>query len=67
MRGYNGKTVDFEKYSLNPGITIAYFLNNGKWNTHHLEDVLKRSVINVIYNEAFCFGKPIYGTSELLP
>lgn len=60
MKGYNGKTVDFEKYSLNHRTTIAYFLNNGKWNTQQLEDILKMSVINVIYNEALCSGKPIY-------
>ncbi|MCD8216301.1 MAG: hypothetical protein LUC97_11785 [Clostridiales bacterium] len=60
MKGYNGKTVDFEKYSLNHRTNIAHFLNNGKWNTQQLEDILKKSVIDVIYNEALCSGKPIY-------
>lgn len=57
--GYNGKTVDFEKYSSCHRTTIAHFLNNGKWNDNKLQDVIKSAVVDVIYGEAVRSGKPI--------
>ena len=57
--GYNGKTVDFEKYSSCHRTTIAHFLNNGKWDDSKLQDVIKSAVVHVIYHEAVRSGKPI--------
>lgn len=57
--GYKGKTADFEKYSPCHRTTIAYFLNHGKWDDCKLEDILKTSVLHIIYEEACRTGKPI--------
>lgn len=57
--GYNGKTVDFAKYSPCHRTTIAHFLNHGKWDDSKLEDILKSSVIQIIYEEALRTGKPV--------
>ena len=57
--GYNGKTVDFEKYSSCHRTTIAHFLNNGKWDDSKLQDIIKSAVVHVIYREAVRSGKPI--------
>ena len=58
--GYHGKTVDFEKYSPCHRTTIAHFLNKGKWNDAGLEDILKGTVIQIIYQEALRSGKPVF-------
>lgn len=60
MRGYCGKTVDFQLCSDCHRTTIAHFLNNGKWDDNQLENILKNSVVSIIYNEALNSGKPIY-------
>ena len=60
MRGYSGKTINFEACSDYHRTTIAHFLNNGKWDTEKLEDILKSCVVSVIYNEAVISGKPVY-------
>ena len=57
--GYNGKTVDFEKYSSCHRTTIAHFLNNGKWDDSKLQDIIKSAVVHVIYHEAVRSGNPI--------
>ena len=60
MLGYKGKTTNFESNSDNHRTTIAHFLNNGKWDSQKLEDILKSTVLSIIYNEAKESGKPIY-------
>ena len=64
--GYNGKTVDFEKYSSCHRTTIAHFLNNGKWDDSKLQDVIKSAVVHIIYREAVRSGKPILFIITLL-
>ena len=39
--------------------TIAHFLNDGKWNSSKLQDILKESVIQVIYQEAIRSEKSV--------
>ncbi len=56
---YHGKTIDFEKYSPCHRTTVAHFLNKGKWDNARLEDILKDTVIQLIYNEARRSGKPV--------
>jgi len=58
--GYDGKTTDFEKYSPCHRTTVAHFLNKGKWNDSDLEDILKASVVQVVYGEALRSGKPVF-------
>ena len=41
LRGYRGKTVDFQEVSHCHRTTTAYFLNHGKWKDDALQDVLK--------------------------
>lgn len=60
FNGYKGKTVDFAQASLYHRTTIAHFLNHGKWNSSKLQDILKTSVIQMIYHEAQVSGKPIF-------
>lgn len=59
LRGYRGKTIDFAQVSHHHRTTIAYFLNHGKWNDLALQDTLKSSVIQIIYQEAQRSGQPI--------
>lgn len=59
LRGYRGKTIDFAQVSQHHRTTIAYFLNHGKWNDLALEDTLKSSVVQIIYQEAKRSGQPI--------
>lgn len=59
LRGYRGKTIDFAQVSQNHRTTTAYFLNHGKWNDLALEDTLKSSVVQIIYQEAKRSGQPI--------
>lgn len=58
--GFNGKTVDFEQSSPCHRTTIAYFLNHGKWDDNKLGNILKQSVIDIIYHEAEVSGKPVF-------
>ena len=58
--GYKGKTVQFCQASPCHRTTIAHFLNEGKWDSGHLEDILKKSVLDIIYRESERTGKPIY-------
>lgn len=60
LRGYRGKTIDFAEVSNYHRTTIAYFLNHGKWNDFALQDILKNSVIQIIYQEAQHSGQPIF-------
>ncbi len=57
--GYKGKTVNFASHSPCHRTTLAHFLNQGKWDDSHLEDILKASVIQAVYGEALRCGKPI--------
>ena len=59
LRGYRGKTIDFAQVSHHHRTTIAYFLNHGKWNDLALQDTLKSSVIQIIYQEAQRSDQPI--------
>lgn len=58
--GYQGKTTDFAKNSSCHRTTIAHFLNSGKWDDPLLSDILKQSVIEIIYSEAARTGKPVF-------
>ena len=60
LRGYRGKTVDFQEVSHCHRTTTAYFLNHGKWKDDALQDVLKSSILQAIYREAQRSGQPIY-------
>ena len=57
--GYHGKTIDFERYSPCHRTTVAHFLNKGKWDDSKLEDTLKSTVIQIIYQEALRSGKTV--------
>jgi len=59
LRGYRGKTTDFAEVSQYHRTTTAYFLNHGKWNDRALEDILKSSVVQIIYQEARRSGQPV--------
>ena len=56
---YNGKTIDFEKYSPCHRITVAHFLNKGKWDNDTLENIVKTIVVHFI-KQAKRSGKPIF-------
>ena len=58
--GYHGKTVDFETHSEHHRTTIAHFLNKGKWDETVIENILKKKVISIIYEESRRTGKPVY-------
>ena len=58
--GYRGKTVDFERQSDCHRTTIGYFLNKGKWDELAIENAVKQSVIDIIYEESKRTGKPIF-------
>lgn len=60
MYGYKGKTINFALCSSCHRTTIAHFLNEGKWDSDTLEDILKSAVISIIYNEAEATGKPVF-------
>ena len=57
---YHGKTIDFSRADSSHKSTIAHFLNDGKWNSDKLQDILKESIIHVIYQEAVRSRKPIF-------
>ena len=57
--GYHGKTIDFERYSPCHRTTVAHFLNKGKWDDSKMEDTLKSTVIQIIYQEALRSGKTV--------
>lgn len=58
--GYHGKTIDFEKYSPCHRTTAAHFHNKGKWNNATLENILRSSVVQFIYEQALRSGKPVF-------
>ena len=58
--GFRGKTVQFSQVSTCHRTTIAHFLNAGKWDSNHLEEILKKQVLDRIYGEAERTGKPVY-------
>lgn len=58
--GYHGKTIDFERYSPCHRTTVAHFLNKGKWDDSKMEDILKSTVIQIIYQEALRSGKTVF-------
>ena len=58
--GYRGKTVDFERQSDCHRTTIGHFLNKGKWDESAIENAVKQSVIDIIYEESKRTGKPIF-------
>lgn len=60
LRGYRGKNIDFAEVSSQHRTTTAYFLNHGKWDDSALQDILKSSVIQIIYREAQLSGKPVF-------
>ena len=60
LRGYRGKTVDFQEVSHCHRTTTAYFLNHGKWDDIALQDTIKRSILHIIYREAQRSGQPVY-------
>lgn len=57
---YKGKSVNFSSHSPCHRITLAHFLNQGKWNSPRLENLIKASVIQTIYGEALRSGKPVF-------
>ena len=59
LRGYRGKTVDFQEVSHCHRTTTAYFLNHGKWDDFALQNTLKSSILQIIYKEAQNSGQPI--------
>ena len=58
--GYHGKTIDVERYSPCHRTTVAHFLNKGKWDDSKMEDTLKSTVIQIIYQEALRSGKTVF-------
>ena len=58
--GYRGKTVDFERQSDCHRTTIGHFLNKGKWDESVIENAVKQSVIDIIYQESKRTGMPIF-------
>ena len=58
--GYCGKTVDFERQSDCHRTTIGHFLNKGKWDESVIENAVKQSVIDIIYQESKRTGMPIF-------
>ena len=58
--GDNGKAVNFSSHSPCHRTTLAHFLNQGKWNSPRLENLIKASVIQAIYGEALRSGKPVF-------
>lgn len=58
--GYKGKAVNFSSHSPCRRIPLARFLNQGKWDSHRLEDLIKASVIQTVYGEALRSGKPVF-------
>ena len=57
--GYKGKTVNFARASQCHRTTIAHFPNHGKWDSSRVEDILKASVVRLVYQEAVRSGKPV--------
>ena len=66
LRGYRGKTVDFQEVSHCHRTTTAYFLNHGKWKDDALQDVLKSTAFrttDLLYCGWYdCFTYPAFVT-----
>ena len=58
--GYNGKTVDIEKYSDKHRTSISRFLREDRWDDTKLIKGLKQNVIHTIYEEAEKTNSPVY-------
>ena len=58
--GYKGKAINFSSHSPCRRTPLARFLNQGKWDSHRLEDLIKASVIQTVYGEALRSGKPVF-------
>ena len=58
--GYKGKAVNFSSHSPCRRTPLARFLNQGKWDSRRLEDLIKASVIQTVYGEALRIGKPVF-------
>ena len=56
---YKGKTIDFAKVSDHHRTTISHFLNHGKWDSDKLQQLLRQTVIRIIYQESQRSGKPV--------
>ena len=61
LRGYRGKTVDFQEVSHCHRTTTAYFLNHGKWKDDALQDVLKSSIEAAYFHQSHLKGCQDYG------
>ena len=59
-KSFNGKTVDMARSSNIHRTTAAHFLNKGKWDDALLQDAIKATVIENIYEHSKRTGKPIY-------
>jgi len=57
--GYRGKTTQINTVTEKHRTTIAHFLNHGCWDDTVLEQILKKQVVRVIYEEAKRTGKPV--------
>ena len=58
--GYKGKAVNFSSHSPCRRTTLTHFLNQGKWDSRRLEDLIKASVIKTVYGEALRSGRPVF-------
>jgi len=58
--GYSGKTVDFGACSDKHRTSVSHFLCDGKWNDSELKQVLKDTIVSIIYDEARKTGKPVF-------
>ena len=56
LSGYYGKMIDFAKASSSHRTPIAHFLNNCKWNSDKFQDIVKESVVSVIYQDSSFFN-----------
>lgn len=64
IAGYKGKTINFECVSEHHRTTVAHFLNNGKWDSDRVQNIIKSTIIDIIWQESIKTGKPIYCTID---
>ena len=57
--GYRGKTVDIARNSDRHRTSISRFMTGDKWNDSALEEVMRKLVIEIIYEESRKSGMPI--------
>ena len=58
-KGYQGKTVDIARNSDRHRTSVSRFLRSDLWDDNALEMAIKRTVINIIYEEAKRSGQPV--------